>query len=77
MITHVELKLFATLTRFSPKFADSYPIDSGITILNLLEKLGIPTAEVNLVFINGNRGNLKSVLKGGESISIFPPLGGG
>ena len=77
MNTRIELKLFATLKRFTPEFSDSYPISSGITVFDLLEQLGVPTEEVNLVFINDQWGNLTSTLEGGERISIFPPLGGG
>jgi len=77
MNTHIELKLYATLKRFKPEFSNSYPIRSGITVSDLLEQLGIPMEEVNLVFINDQRGNLTSTLGGGERISIFPPLGGG
>ena len=77
MNTRIELKLFATLKRFTPEFSDSYPISAGITVSDLLEQLGVPMEEVNLVFINDQRGNLTSTLEGGERISIFPPLGGG
>ena len=77
MNTHIELKLFATLKRFKPEDSDNYPIRSGLTVSDLLGQLGIPPAEVNLVFINDQRGNLTATLEGGERISIFPPLGGG
>jgi len=77
MKAQVKLKLFATLNRFTPESADRYPIEPGISLRVLLTRLGIPIEEVNLIFINDRRGNLNSTLSGGESVSIFPPLGGG
>jgi len=77
MASYIELRLFSSLNRFTPKFAEKYPINAGKTVLDLLEELSIPIEEVNLVFINGSLGNLKSILEGGEKISIFPPLVGG
>ena len=77
MHVHIQIKLFATLNRFTPEFADSFPVLAGTTIGGLLEQLGIPIEEVNLIFINRHLGNLTSSLEGGETLSLFPPLGGG
>ena len=40
-MVHVTLKLFATLSRFTPDSADRYPIAPGTTVKHLLEKLGV------------------------------------
>jgi len=77
MKAQVKLNLFATLNRFAPASADRHPIEPGISMGVLCSRLGIPVEEVNLIFINDRRGNLDSTLSGGESVSIFPPLGGG
>lgn len=77
MDTRIQLKLSATLGQFTPADADNYPIRAGVTIRELLAALGIPRAEVNLVFVNGGKANLEARLAGGERVSIFPPLGGG
>lgn len=77
MKTHIKLELLATLKRYQPDSADQYRIKPGIQVRDLLAQLNIPEYEVNLVFLDGKKGNLKSVLKGGERLGLFPPLGGG
>jgi sulfur carrier protein ThiS len=77
MNINIKIKLFATLRALSPETADDYLIPAGTTVYALLEELKIPVEEVNLVFINGNCGNLTSILEGGDRLSVFPSLGGG
>jgi sulfur carrier protein ThiS len=77
MDVNIKIKLFGTLRAPSLENADCYSIPAGTTVHALLEKLKIPVEEVNLVFINGNYGNLTSILEGGDRLSVFPSLGGG
>jgi len=76
-MVHITLKLFATLSRFTPDSGDSYPIAPGTTVKHLLGKLGVPEEAVRLIFINGIKGNLTSTLTGGDRVGVFPPVGGG
>jgi molybdopterin converting factor small subunit len=46
-------------------------------VKHLLEKLGVPEDDVRLIFINGIKGNLTSILTDGDRLGIFPPVGGG
>ena len=77
MESHIEIKLFATLQRFMPASAENYPIETGTTIRSLLQQLDIPENKAKLIFIDGVKTELTTVLKGGERIGIFPPVGGG
>ena len=77
MESHIEIKLFATLQRFMPVSAKNYAIETGTTVRALLKQLDIPENKARLVFINGVKAELTTVLKGGERIGIFPPVGGG
>lgn len=77
METFVQLKLFATLNRYSPPLADRYPIQSGMTVEHLMNQLQIPLDQAKLIFIDGIKSDLDSLLQGGERIGIFPPVGGG
>lgn len=77
MALHISVKLFASLKQFSPDSADSYPVTPGITVKKLLEELSVPEEEVKLVFIDGVKHDLTSVLQGGERVGIFPAVGGG
>jgi len=77
MKSHVQIKLFASLQEFTPPSSDKYPIDTGLTIHSLLEKLKVPQEKAKLIFINGVKADLAATLKGGERVGIFPPVGGG
>jgi molybdopterin converting factor small subunit len=77
MAVHVTINLFATLKKFTPVSSDSYPIKPGITVKKLLEELCVPEDEVRLVFVDGVKHDLASILKGGERVGIFPAVGGG
>jgi len=74
---HIQLKLFATLTRYAPKKAEQFPIEAGTSIETLVRELEIPVEMVKLIFINGRKGLMTSSLEGGERVGLFPPVGGG
>jgi len=71
----IELRLFASLQRFLPK--ERYSITPPTRIRDVVEQLGIPVQEAKLIFVDGRRGDLDTVLNGGERVGIFPPVGGG
>lgn len=77
MKSHIQLKLFASLQKFTPASADNYAIETGITVGELLQQLDIPQEVVKIVFIDNLHAEFTSVLKGGERVGIFPPVGGG
>ena len=56
MEAQIKLKLFATLTRFTPGSADSSPIEPRIRLRVLFARSGIPTEAVNPIFVNDRRG---------------------
>ena len=73
----IQLKLYATLRKFTPDDDDELNIEPGSSVGDILKQLGIPATEAKLVFINGKKGAIDTVLKGGERLGIFPPVGGG
>lgn len=77
MTDYIEIKLFASLSEKTPKPSDRYPIDTGITVRELIDQLAVPENEAKLIFINGRKGELTSILKDGDRVGIFPPVGGG
>lgn len=77
MVKQIQLELQTTLKRYLPSAHESYPIEPGLRIRDLLKLLGIPEYEVNLIYINGGLGNLDTTVKGGERVVLYPPLGGG
>jgi molybdopterin converting factor small subunit len=77
MKTTIDLKLFATLASHLPANATALAIEEGTTIGQLIDRLDIPLPEAKLIFVNGVRKDLDTVLHGGERVGIFPPVGGG
>jgi molybdopterin converting factor small subunit len=77
MQAHIQIKLFATLQKFMPASAENYAIETGTTIRTLLQQIDLPENKAKLIFIDGVKAELTTVLKGGERIGIFPPVGGG
>jgi molybdopterin converting factor small subunit len=60
-----------------PASAENYAIEAGTSIRTLLQQIDIPEDKAKLIFIDGLKVELTTVLKGGERIGIFPPVGGG
>ena len=77
MKPQIEIRLFATLQKFMPDSAENFAIEPGTTVGRLIQQLDLPEDKVKLIFINGVKAELTSVLKGGERVGIFPPVGGG
>ena len=75
--SHIQLKLFASLAPLSPGNSDRVPIESGISVRELLDHLDIPIVKAHLIFINGIKRPLDTRLSGGERVGIFPPVAGG
>lgn len=77
MQSHIQIKLFASLQKFMPASAENFAIESGITVGALIQQLDIPQDLIKIVFIDNVHAELTSILKGGERVGIFPPVGGG
>jgi len=73
---HINIKLFAMLQdgRFGTK-KDEFPV--GTTVDDIIQRLGIPEKEVTLIFINGRHGQGNTQLMDGDTVALFPPVGGG
>lgn len=77
MEAYIQVRLFASLKKFLPPNSDRFPISSGETIEHVLKRLAVPLDEARLIFVNGVKAEITSVLRGGERVGIFPPVGGG
>jgi len=80
MIT-VQVKLFATLRRHYPNLGIGEPmavdVPVGVDVGQLLERLSVPADEVKVVFVNHVIRNLTHTLADGDTVGLFPPVGGG
>jgi hypothetical protein len=52
-------------------------VAAGVTVSDLMDQLQIPREAVNMVFVNGAKAGLTTVLRGGERVGLYPPLCGG
>jgi sulfur-carrier protein len=77
----VRVKLFATLTKFTPGKNPGVPfvseIPDGSTLSDLMTHLNLPEEEVKLSYVNGRLQPLEYELNNNDDVGIFPPIGGG
>jgi len=77
-IITIIVKFFATLRQYGPaKEVLTIPENSEIKLI--FDKYNIPKNERRaIILVNGRpHKDLKTVIKDGDLISIFPPIGGG
>jgi molybdopterin converting factor small subunit len=72
----VTIKLFANFrnNRFNKEVRTIAP---GITVGAIVTELAIAEEEVGVILINGRHGSLDQALAEGDSLSLFPLIGGG
>ncbi|HEX9291134.1 MAG TPA: MoaD/ThiS family protein [Anaeromyxobacteraceae bacterium] len=73
---HVNVKLFATFQkgRFERSTLECEP---GTALGTLVDGLGIPRDEIGVLLVGGRHVELSYAAAAGDTISIFPLLGGG
>lgn len=72
----VKVKLFATFRqgRFREK---DMQLDENCTVGWVVDHLAIPRKELGVIFLNGLSTELERVMQEGDTLSIFPMVGGG
>ncbi len=72
----ITIKLFATLRegRFS---SDTRDVSGGSTAGDVIRQLAIGEEQAALILVNGKHGDINTVLSEGDSVAVFPPIGGG
>lgn len=70
------VKLFANL-RTSRFDKEIFQITQGITIRDILERLEISEDAAAILFVDGRHNEIDYTLSDGDTLSIFPPVGGG
>ena len=76
-----EVRLFASFTKNLPDDAEGQKVildlAEGTTVKQVLVQLRVPLEEIKLVFINSVHAEIEDVLKDGDRMGAFPPVGGG
>ncbi|HKM02088.1 MAG TPA: MoaD/ThiS family protein [Sedimentibacter sp.] len=72
----VNVKLFATLRdgRFKE---EKVKLQDNTQVKDIICKYAIPIEEVKICLVNGRDADLNQSLKNGDTLSLFPPVGGG
>ncbi len=72
----IKIKLFASFRngRFNEKDWDYV---EGITISRILEKLNINKKDVGVLLVNSRHAETDYKLEKGDTLSVFPVIGGG
>jgi molybdopterin converting factor small subunit len=77
----VEINLYATLARYLPASVKAtggkLDVEKGMTVEMLMHHLDIPADLVKLIFVDGIHADRNTVLKEGNRLGLFPPVGGG
>ncbi|MCM0756770.1 MoaD/ThiS family protein [Desulfovibrio aminophilus] len=74
---HISVRCFAQLVTHQPENPERFPLADGETVGQVMERLGLPEAEVKLIFVNGVKGETGTVLRDGDRLGLFPAVGGG
>ena len=72
----VTVKLFATfrIGRFDVELRDYPP---GTTVARVVAELDIPEETLGILMVNSRHVDLKRILEDGDTLAIFPLVGGG
>ncbi len=78
----IDVKLYATLKSYAPsnlEIGESFPlILEGGSVDEALQKLNIPPEKAKIIMINGIRvEDTSQLMKDGDLLVVFPPIGGG
>jgi sulfur carrier protein len=77
----IEVKLFATLRDYLPKESDRFSckmeVEDHTRVQEVLTRLKIPEEMPMIILVNGIHGKKEQILKGGDVLSVFPPVAGG
>ncbi|ABS34303.1 MoaD/ThiS family protein [Clostridium botulinum] len=73
----IEVRLFAYFREGRDKKYFMEINKENITSRHILEELNIKVEEVAILLINGRDGKVDTLLKDGDVLSLFPPVGGG
>lgn len=76
---YINVRLFGELARYAGDrgYEFTWPLATGRTIAEILEEIGIPSIEVWMVALGGNRVDLDTVPVAGDELMVFSPVGGG
>jgi molybdopterin converting factor small subunit len=80
-MVEIEVVVFATLRQYLPdlKLGGTKPlkVESGTTLAQVIDILGLPPQDVKVVMRNHLQARLDDVVQDGDRVGFFPPVAGG
>lgn len=74
---NIELRFFSTLQDLMREKGFSFPsyleVGQGITISDLLQRLGLQTLQVEAVMVNGKVEDSGKLVSAGDRVALIPP----
>ena len=76
--SRVRVNVYATLRQFvGGRPSVETDVVPGTLVADVLKSLEIPVEKTRIVFINHRAADLSHPLNGGETVGVFPAVGGG
>ena len=75
----ISLKCFAKLSEADVcdfRDGDDREVSEGETVRSLIKRLGLPSEDIKIVFVNGKKVDLDTVLSNGDRLGLAPASGG-
>jgi molybdopterin converting factor small subunit len=80
-VNTVEVRFYATLQKYHPSLGIGEPLgitlDDKARLGNLFSELKIPKEEIKIALVNGKMEEESYLLRDGDRIGLFSPIGGG
>jgi len=73
---NIKLRLFATLREGRGKEI-VFEVPDNTKVIEVMDRYNIPREEVAILLVNGRDAAFEQMLKDWDTISVFPPVGGG
>jgi molybdopterin converting factor small subunit len=52
-------------------------LSTGTTVGGIVDAVALPRRDVTLIFVNGRHAGFDDEVKEGDTVALFPPVGGG
>lgn len=76
MSKEIEIKLFATLGKVYT-VPDDIDLGKARSLREILDDLNIPAQKVAVALVCGRHAELSDTVTPGDTLALFPPIGGG
>lgn len=73
---NIMIKLFATLREYGPAVQEK-DVPEGASVGDIVRELNIAADFPMIRLVNGEFAELRTVLKEGDVVALFPPIAGG